>query len=204
MTLEQYTDQQILADVSKLQYLYKLKQVIRYNQDREEHDSTESVAEHVYGMLLLVEYFLPLEDPDEQLDRKKLFEMILFHDIDEIETGDRLGYTKTEADRAEELNAMKRVLSAAPPHMQKLMTDRVEEYEAWTAPEARFAKAIDKVEPLVQIFNEKGREILRRNHTTAEQSLRIKTPYVAEFPFIKRFNDTIHQRLIDDGYYWIE
>lgn len=204
MTIEQYTDQQILEDVAKLQYLYTLKEVIRYNQDREAHDTTESVAEHVYGMLLLVEYFLPLEDPAEKLDRKKLFEMILFHDIDEIETGDRLGYTKTEADRAEELQAMKRVLAGAPSHMQTRMKDLAEEYEAWTSPEARFAKAIDKVEPLVQIFNEKGREILRHNHTTAEQSLRIKTAYVAEFPFIKRFNNTIHQKLIDDGYYWTE
>ncbi len=204
MNLEDYTDERIFDDFNRLQYLYKLKEVTRYNQDRHETDSTESVAEHLYGMMLLTEYFLPFEDPEGKLDKAKIFEMILFHDIDEIETGDVLGYRKTEADRARELDAMKRVLAGGPLNMQELMTARVEEYEAKETPEAKFAKAMDKVEPLVQIFNEKWKQVLVKNKTTAEESLRIKTPYIGDFPYVKKFSMTIHDALVAQGFFWSE
>jgi 5'-deoxynucleotidase YfbR-like HD superfamily hydrolase len=84
------------------------------------------------------------------------------------------------------------------------MKRRVTEYEARETSEAKFAKAIDKIEPLFQIFNEEGRAVLKRNKTTAEQSLRIKTPYIQEFPYIKRFAEVIHQALVDGDYYWSE
>lgn len=204
MAMESYTKELILADVAKLQYLYKMKEVTRYNQDRSMEDSTESVAEHVYGMLVLANYFLPLEDPDQKINRATLYEMILFHDIDEIETGDMLGYRKTDADRAHELEAMKRTLKKAPTVMQELMTARVEEYEAKETPEAKFAKALDKIEPLVQIFNEKWKQVLKENKTTPDESLRIKIPYIQDFPFIKQFNDVIHEELLAGDYYWTE
>jgi putative hydrolase of HD superfamily len=204
MTLEELTRERILEETAKLQYLYGLKRVIRYDQNRHETDSTESVAEHVYGMLILAQYFLLLEDKHGEWDRARIFEMITIHDIDEIETGDVLGYQKTAETRALELDAMKRVLGNAPIHMQEHMNRRVSEYEARETPEAKFAKAIDKIEPLFQIFNEDGRAILKRNQTTAEQSLRIKTPYIQDFPFIKLFAETIHQALVDGGYYWKE
>lgn len=204
MTLEEFTTEKILEDTAKLQYLYGLKKVIRYDQNRHETDSTESVAEHVYGMHVLAQYFLPLENPEGDWDRARIYEMITIHDIDEIETGDVLGYQKTAEIRALELDAMKRVLGNAPIHMQEHMNRRVSEYEARETPEAKFAKAIDKIEPLFQIYNEEGRVILKRNQTTAEQSLRIKAPYVAEFPFIKKCAETLHQTLIDGDYYWSE
>lgn len=204
MNLEAYTREQILADMQKLQYLYGLKKVIRYDQSRLETDSTESVAEHVYGMHILAQFFLPLENPAEDWDKARIYEMITIHDIDEIETGDVLGYTKTPEIRAMELNSMKLTIEKSPTHMQAVMRNRAEEYEGRETIEAKFAKAIDKIEPLVQIFNEEGRIILQKNHTTAEQSLRIKAPYVQEFPFIKLFSETIHTELIAGGYYWSE
>ncbi len=204
MTLETLTKEAALSETAKLQYLYGLKKVIRYDQDRHETDSTESVAEHVYGMMILAQYFLPLENPEGDWDRARLYEMITLHDIDEIETGDVLGYTKTAETRALELDAMKRTIENAPNHLKMYMNERVEEYEKRETKEAKFAKAIDKIEPLFQIFNEEGRAILHRNQTTAEQSLRIKTPYIQDFPYIKRFAEVIHQALIDGGYYWQE
>jgi len=204
MNLEELTKEKVLTETAKLQYLYGLKKVIRYDQNRHETDSTESVAEHVYGMMILAQYFLPLEDPKGDWDRGRLYEMIAVHDIDEIETGDVLGYTKTAETRALELDAMKRTIESAPVTMQAHMNSCVTEYETRETPEAKFAKAIDKIEPLFQVFNEEGRAILQRNQTTAEQSLRIKTPYIQEFPFIKHFAEIIHQELVNGGYYWQE
>ena len=204
MNIEAFTKEKILSETAKLQYLYGLKKVIRYDQSRHETDSTESVAEHVYGMFILAQYFLPLENPEGDWDRARLYEMITIHDIDEIETGDTLGYQKTAETRALELDAMKRTIENAPLHMQAQMNQRVTEYETRETPEAKFAKAIDKIEPLFQIFNEEGRDVLKCNKTTAEQSLSIKTFYIKDFPYIKIFNETIHQALVNGDYYWKE
>lgn len=204
MTLEIFSREKVLEETAKLQYLYGLKKVIRYDQNRHETDSTESVAEHVYGMMLLAQYFLPLENQAGDWDRAKIYEMICLHDIDEIETGDTLGYQKTPEIRALELSAMKHTITKSPEHLKDFMTTRVEEYEARQTMEAKFAKAIDKIEPLFQIFNEEGKAILQRNKTTAEQSLRIKVPYIEEFPYIKQFAAIIHSEMLSQGYYWPE
>ena len=197
MQLIDYNREKVLADLNHLQYLYRLK-VIRYDEERTEIDTSESVAEHVYGMFILTEYFLPLEDPDRQLSKERIFQMILFHDIDEIETGDTLGYRKTEADRAKELAAMKEVLKSAPHHMQELMSERVSEYEAKSTAEAKFAKAIDKIEPLVQIYNEKWKSVLIKNKTTADESERIKRRHIFEFSLhqtvCKSYSSEINQQ----------
>jgi hypothetical protein len=58
------SDEFVIAELQKVQTLYALKRVIRYNHTREHDVHTESVAEHVFGMHCLVEYFLPLEDLD--------------------------------------------------------------------------------------------------------------------------------------------
>jgi putative hydrolase of HD superfamily len=155
-------------------------------------------------MHLLAQYFLPLEDPENKLNRARIYEMITLHDIDEIETGDVLGYTKTDEIRAQELDNMKRTIEKSPDHLQAHMNARVVEYEARETREAQFAKAIDKIEPLVQIFNEEGRVILANNKTTADQSLRIKTPYIQEFPFIKKFSEVVHEELVKEGFFWTE
>lgn len=204
MTIEEFTKEKVLEDVAKLQYLYGLKKVIRYDQTRHEEDSTESVAEHVYGMHLLAQYFLPLENPEGTWSTARIYEMITLHDVDEIETGDILGWAKTPEQRLLEAEATKVVIQKSPLHMQTHLLQRLEEYEARETFEAKFARAIDKIEPLVQNLNAEGKVTFQGTKTTAEKSLRIKTPYVAKFPFVKKFSEIIHQELIDGGYYWKE
>ena len=60
ITLENYTPEVIMEDLKRLQYLYGLKKEIRYAQTRTQDDSTESVAEHIYGMHICGVYFLAL------------------------------------------------------------------------------------------------------------------------------------------------
>lgn len=204
MQLSDFTESVILEDLRKLQYLYGLKKVIRYAQEREDTDSTESVAEHVYGMHMLAQYFLPLEDPDGQWDRARVYEMITVHDVDEIETGDVLGYTKTPEMRERELDAMKVTIAKSPASMQGHLRARAEEYEHKESIEARFARAIDKIEPAVHIYTEEGRQILARNKTTSDQSWRIKEPYVQEFPFVKKFAEVVHMDMEKNGYFFVE
>ena len=185
------SDEFVLAEFKKLQTLFLMKQVIRYHHTREEVVDTESVAEHVYGMFVIAEYFLPLEDTEEEWDQNAIRRMIIFHDIDEIETGDTIGYLKTATDREQEFVAQQRVIDKIPPSLQNPVTEALSEYETRESREARFVKAVDKLEPIFHLFNHNGKQILAGNQTTLEQHQSIKDPYMTDFPYLKRFNEVM-------------
>jgi putative hydrolase of HD superfamily len=190
----------VMAEVQKLQYLYTLKNEIRYAQKRTS-DETESVAEHIFGMHMVAQYFLPLLDKTVSWNRVHIYEMITLHDIDEIETGDVLGYTKSQEARDGEGAVMRQVIEKSPLHMQAHMSERVAEYEAQETIESRFVKAVDKFEPLIQIYTETGKGILHFNGTTAVQSASIKEPYLISFPLMYQYYNIIEQAMIDEGFF---
>ncbi|HMO77778.1 MAG TPA: HD domain-containing protein [Candidatus Paceibacterota bacterium] len=202
ITLADYTPEFIMEELKKLQYLYGLKQEIRYAQRRTQEDSTESVAEHIYGMHICAQYFLPLENPEGTWDRTRIYEMITLHDIDEIETGDVLGYLKDEARKIVEADAMLVVKQKIPTHMRASMTALIDEYESQVSPESRFVKAIDKIEPVVECYHEKYKAIFAKNKSTVENWRSIKDKYVENYPYIKIFSETVCQTMVKDGFFY--
>ncbi len=191
----------VLQEVDRLQYLYKLKEEIRYGQNREEEMYTESVAEHIYGMQICANYFLPLEDPEQRWNRQKIYEMILWHDVDEIVTGDTIGYLKTEKHRQEEAHALNEVIDNLSDVLRKAVSDSIREYEAKETIEAQFVKAIDKIETHIQVFNENGKQVLLDKATTLEQHKSIKDPFVKDFPYIKRFSEVVTNEMVEQGFF---
>ncbi len=201
MSTPELTVEYVISEVRKLQYLYQLKKEIRYAQNRHEEDSTESVAEHIYGMHILAAYFLPLVDRKGEWDKARIYEMITQHDIDEIETGDIVGYLKTDLERENELSATLMVIEKSPEHMRPQMKSLADEYGAQATIESRFVKAIDKFEPLIQIYSEEGRQVLFKNKTTAYQSSSIKEPYLKEFPLMLAYNKIIQRCMEEEGFF---
>lgn len=199
--IPELTKEHILSEVKKLQYLYGLKHEIRYGQARPEDLYTESVAEHIYGMHICAQYFLPLENPTGDWDKVAIYEMITLHDIDEIETGDTIGYLKTDSIRDGEKIAKLKVLDKSPHHLKVNFERHINNYENQESIEARFVKAIDRFEPLIQIYNEFGKIIISKNKTTPEQSRRIKDSYIEPFKIMDYFNQTIQVAMIEEGYF---
>lgn len=193
------TDEEIIQEVLKIQYFYGLKREIRYGETRT--DVGESVAEHVYGMHVLALYFLELEDPLHVWNRTNIYEMITWHDMDELETGDMIGYKKTEADRERELTAMQVVIEKTPQPIQQKLASIAREYQDQVSIESRFVKALDKLEPLFQVYNENGRAIMLRNKTTLDDSRRIKDKYVEPFPYMKQFNHVLNETMHREGFF---
>ncbi len=194
-----FTDEEIFGEVKKIQYLYGLKKEIRYGEVRTEVG--ESVAEHIYALHVLATYFLELENPSYDWNRANIYEMITWHDMDEVETGDMIGYKKTDADRKREATAMQIVLEKIPSTITKKVTAVITEYQNQTTAEARFVKALDKIEPLFHLYNENGKRILLHNKTTLHDSRTIKDPYVEAFPYIKQFNEVLNVQMDREGYY---
>ena len=177
-----------------------MKKVIRYHHVRQEELDTESDAEHVYGMFAISDYFFPLEQ-NGSWNYPRIQQMCLYHDIDEILTGDRIGYLKTDADRAKEYNAQQEVVKLLPYSIQTIANSCLAEYEKLETMEAKFVKAMDKMEPIFHLINENGKEIMRRNKTTLSQHKSIKDKYVSPFPYIKRFNEVLTEHMLANGYF---
>jgi putative hydrolases of HD superfamily len=194
----------VLAEVEKMRTLYGLKKEIRYDQKRIHEAHTESVAEHVYALHCLVDYFLILENPEGDWDKLRIHQMVQYHDIDEIETGDVLGYLKTEVEKENERAAAETVIKNLPDILQPIIRDVLDEYEQQQTPESQFAKAIDKVEPLFHLYDEEGRDTMHRNMTTRGKSDSIKYPYVNNFPFIKRFVEVLSEKYVDENHFYPE
>lgn len=204
MTLEKITRDFVVSEASKIQYLYTLKHVIRYGQSRTDLDYTESVAEHMWGMHIVAEYFLPLEDPQKLLDTNKIKQLINWHELGEIETGDIPAIHKTDDDRLREQEAIQKVIEIIPAHLQNSVHDLVNEYETQSTAEARFTKAIDKIEPLFHTFNPLGKQVQHELKLPVSISRAVKEPYISNYPFVKKFSDLLHEHMSELGYFWEE
>ena len=110
-----------------------LKDILRTGWVRAGVDSPESVAAHSWGMSVLAMHLCP-----ENLDRMRVIEMCLVHDLPEVEVGDLTPHDDTSTKSEDEHRAMTRL---APQWL-----DLFEEYEAQETEEAKFVKQLDKLD----------------------------------------------------------
>lgn len=110
-----------------------LKHILREGWVRAGVDSPESVAAHSWGMSVLAMNLCPPE-----LNRMRVLEMCLVHDLPEVEVGDLTPHDDTSTKGEDEHRAMKRL---APQWLELF-----EEYEAQTTDESKFVKYLDKLD----------------------------------------------------------
>src|SRR5699024_9412161 len=121
----------------------KLKRILRRNtlvdDSRREND-----AEHSWHLALAARVFAEYAPAGTDIDR--VVEMLVLHDIVEIDAGDTFIYDSQEAgSQAErERAAADRIFALLPEDQAEATRDRWEEFEARETAEARFAKAIDR------------------------------------------------------------
>lgn len=107
----------------------------------------ENDAEHSWHLALMT--LLLSEYSNEEIDVLKTMGMVLIHDIVEIDAGDTYAYDyeaqKTQKER--ELAAADRIFNILPEDQAKKLRDLWDEFEAGETAEARFAAAVDRVQP---------------------------------------------------------
>lgn len=117
----------------------------------------ESTAEHSWRLALMAAVFLE-EFP--QLDKYKVILMALIHDMGEIYTGDISAnsvFSSKEKEEAERRDIQK-VFGMLPDRHRDFYISLWEEYESGVTPEARFVKAFDKGETILQHIQGKNPE----------------------------------------------
>ena len=110
---------------------------------------TESVAEHTWRLTLLAITFAD-ELPD--VDLLKLLKICILHDLGEAVDGDiPAPLQRATADKSEkERNDLLSLVQPLPDGLRSEFVSLWDEYEEGDSPEARVAKALDKLETILQ------------------------------------------------------
>ena len=125
----------------------RLKNVLR--SARTSTGRTESTAEHTWRLALLA---LVLADEKPELDLQRVLAMCLVHDLGEAYEGDIPAVEQSDpaAKAAAELVAIDRITPLLPDEAATRIRALWEEYETCATPEARWVKALDKAETILQ------------------------------------------------------
>jgi putative hydrolases of HD superfamily len=124
----------------------RLKNVTRTSWTSDGH--RESVAEHSWRLCLMA---LVLGPAFPHLDTARLIRLCVIHDLGEAIGGDISATLQApEGKAAKERLDLLELLDPLPPPLQREILDLWDEYEAASTPEARLAKALDKLETIMQ------------------------------------------------------
>lgn len=109
----------------------------------------ENDAEHAWHMAIMA--YLLREYANEEVDITKVMLMCLIHDIVEIEAGDTYAYDteKLKTQKAREDAAKEKLYSLLPEDQKQEFIALFDEFEEHKTPEARYAHAMDNLQPLI-------------------------------------------------------
>jgi putative hydrolase of HD superfamily len=144
--------------------------------DRSRRENSAEHSWHISLMaLLLSEYSM-----EDGIDLFRVVKMLLIHDIVEIDAGDTFVYDedgledKDERERA----AADRLFGLLPPDQRDDLHALWREFETRETPEARFAAALDRLQPVLQNVHTEGaswrehgirhEQVVSFNHTMGE------------------------------------
>jgi putative hydrolase of HD superfamily len=107
----------------------------------------ETSGEHSWHVALFALVLADQAQPGVDIDR--VIRMLLIHDIVEIDAGDTPihGDHDPVAQAAAEETAADRIFSLLPPDLAAGLRDLWDEFEAGESDDARFARALDRVQP---------------------------------------------------------
>lgn len=141
-------DERLGAQLAFLLEADRLKQVERRSLITGSH-RRENTAEHSWHLAL---FALVLgEHADDDVDLARVVAMVVLHDLVEIDAGDTFAYDDsgyaTKAVR--EQDAADRLFGILPADQAPYLRGLWEEYERAETPDARFANALDRLQPVL-------------------------------------------------------
>lgn len=138
-----------IKEIDKLKYIQRKTRL--FNSDRHEND-----AEHSWHLAMMA--IVLAEHSDKPIDVLKVVKMVLIHDIVEIDAGDTFIYdtVKNHTNTDEELLAAKRIFGILPAEQAAELIAIWQEFEDGITDEAKFAKSMDRFEPLLQNTSNNG------------------------------------------------
>lgn len=133
----------------------KLKHVLRQNLLLD-GSRRENTAEHTFELAMMA--LVLVEHADEPVNLLHVLKMLLIHDLVEIDAGDTFAYDdQGHLDKEErERKAAARIFGLLPAEQAQEFGALWEEFEANETPEARFALALDRLQPMIHNYRTEG------------------------------------------------
>lgn len=185
----------IMSELQQLRKFYELKKVERTSTVAKRK---ESPAEHSWSCLILADYFLSTMK-NAGLNRLRVYELLMYHDVVEIEAGDvdLLNEQERKHKKEREQQAAHVLKEHFPAVLRQKFIDLFCEYENGETPEARFARAIDALDAEIHELDYKEdwagwtEAFLRRK----------KGPLLKEFPYLYEVFEEIMAFLKKEKYF---
>ncbi len=161
-----------IIEVDKLKEIFR--QTLAINSRRPEND-----AEHSWHLCLIV---LTLAEHANwpQLDVLRVLKMLILHDLVEIDAGDTFAYDAAAMANQHEREAVAadRVFGLLPPDQGREFRALWDEFEARQTPEAKFAAAVDRFQPMLLNCHTEG--AAWRRHGVTRDRVIARNSYIAE------------------------
>ncbi|HOO28182.1 MAG TPA: HD domain-containing protein [Lachnospiraceae bacterium] len=147
----------------------------------------EVVASHTWRLAVMA---MLLEREFPALDMDKVIRMCLIHDWGEAVTGDIPSFDKTKEHEDIETQAVEGLIRTLPKELYQDMAVLFEEMDALETPEARFYKALDKLEAVIS-HNES--DISTWIPIEYDLQMTAATEEVKGFPFLEQLREQMKQ-----------
>ncbi|AGQ91108.1 HD domain-containing protein [Vibrio parahaemolyticus] len=152
--------------------LDKLKSVLRRTRVKSAEGRLENSGEHSWHVALMA--VLMEEHANAPVDICRVMKMLLIHDVVEIDAGDTFVYdiaaSKEQAEK--EIQAAERLFGMLPTDQGQELLALWLEFEAAQSDDAKYAKALDRLIPMLLNYHNNGQS-WKENSVTREQALTI-------------------------------
>lgn len=174
--------QELSQQIDFILELDKLKAVYRKALIKGDNNRYENSAEHSWHISLTAHVLAPYAN--EAVDIARVTLMLLIHDIVEIDAGDTFAFDHQAVlgeQAAKEMVAADRIFGLLPASMREKFIALWHEFEQAETPDAQFAKAMDRILPLIQNMQNEGgswaqNKVLRHQVVQRNQYLETSAP----------------------------
>lgn len=197
--MERWNDERLSRQIDFLAEADKLKSVLRRTllMDGSRNENTAEHSWHISLMALLLHEHAPEPKPD----LSHVIKLLLVHDLVEIDAGDTFAYdAEGYSDKEErEQAAARRIFGLLPDDQADGIMALWREFEAMETPEAVFAAAVDRLQPLLHNYRTEGFS-WKRNGIVRAQVRQRMLPIRQASPKLAAFVEELLQRAVDRGY----
>ena len=176
----------------------KLKKIVRQSpltdQSRKENDAEHSW--HLAVMAILLSEYAK----EHQMDAFHVVKLALIHDLVEIDAGDTFCYDKigNRQKLERETRAADRIFNILPPDQARQMRDLWDEFEARETPEACFAAALDRLQPLLLNYHTQG-GTWREHGIKRQQVIQRNSPMQDGAPELWEYAEKLINEAVEKG-----
>lgn len=193
MTISRLTQQiQFIIEIDQLKQV--LRQTLLNDGSRRENSAEHSW--HLAMMVIVLGEYAP-----QGVALLNAIKMVLVHDLVEIDAGDTFCYDVqgNESKAAKEAQAALRLFGLLPADQASELRSLWEEFEAQETPTAKFAAALDRIQPLLHNQQNKGGTWLIHN-ITRDQVMKRMAPVETGAPELWSFVQQVVEDCVAAGY----